>query len=274
MRLCVDFVAGQDDALYGLPNCQELVPGVLNVHWNLSDSVLDIALEGTIRDIGNQYLAFGFSQPGVPSARMTGSTALIGGFVGEQPFALNYELGSKSTCDYATGNGVCPDFAGNSTAPKTTSAKVIQANRNGDAMAIHMTRPLGPTDGKENNEWPSDGSQVVIYAIGPVAEFSSVEEPEVLIHRVKTPGVSTATVKFDESKNDCTAIIDRQVIAAAEPPMNTVVPDASPAPEPLPEIDPAPAQLPSPPPPTEASSGPMASLGTSIIVMLSLISLM
>ncbi len=130
MRLCVDFVAGQDDALYGLPNCQELVPGVLNVHWNLSDSVLDIALEGTIRDIGNQYLAFGFSQLGVPSARMTGSTALIGGFVGEQPFALNYVLGSKSTCDYATGNGVCPDFAGNSTAPKTTSAKVIQANRN------------------------------------------------------------------------------------------------------------------------------------------------
>lgn len=247
---------------------------MLNVHWNLDDTVLDIALEGTTREIGNQYFAFGFSQPGVPSARMTGSTALIGGFVGEQPFALNYQLASKNPCDFATGDGVCPDFAGNSTAPKTTSAKVIQANRNGDTMAIHMTRPLGPTDGKENNAWPSDGSQVVIYAIGPVAEFSSLEEPEVLIHRVKTPGVSTATVKFDEPKNDCTPIIDRQVTATAEPPASTDVPEPSPEPSPEPEPEPVPEperpDMQPSPPPTEASSGAISSLKASSILMISL----
>jgi hypothetical protein len=61
----------------GLENCIELRPGYLSLHWEVTDGVIVLGLEG--RSGGNnRWLGFGFSQPGAADVVMTGSDAVVG----------------------------------------------------------------------------------------------------------------------------------------------------------------------------------------------------
>lgn len=182
---------GQETLLFGLPNCQELVPGVLNIHWDLSKdgTVLDFALEGIVSE-GNQYMAFGFSPPDAPSAQMLDSHVVIAGNVGEDFFGKNYLITEYQKCE--SGVGVCQE--------NPQDVEVVDAERRSNGMAIHMKRGIG--------DWPVDGSQVSIWAMGNVGDGSSVELPDIQYHGTKrgSPGSST-TVQFNTPSNSCSPIV-------------------------------------------------------------------
>lgn len=181
----------QETLLFGLPNCQELAPGALNLHWELSEDgkVLDLALEGVVQE-GDQYLAFGFSPPGESTAEMVGSHAVIAGNIGDEFFGQNYFLSGASQC--ISGNGVCPE--------STQDIEVVEGERNGNVMAIHMKRGIG--------DWPIDGSQVAIWATGAVEGSSSIASPGIQYHgnNRASPG-SSATVAFNEASNTCSKLV-------------------------------------------------------------------
>ncbi len=181
----------QETLLFGLPNCQELVPGILNLHWELSEdgTVIDFALEGIVPE-GNQYMAFGFSPPDAPSAVMVGSQVVIAGNVGEDFFGNNYLLTEYQSCN--AGLGVCQE--------SSQDIEVVDAERSSNGMAIHMKRGIG--------DWPVDGSQVSIWAMGAVGDDSSVALPDIQYHGTKrsAPGSST-TVTFNTPSNTCSKIV-------------------------------------------------------------------
>lgn len=179
--------------LFGLPNCQELLPGTLNLHWDVSEdgTVLDLALEG-IASENNQYMAFGFSPAGDTTAEMVGAGTVIAGNIGDEFFGKNYVLTRKGRCD-ASGEGVCPD--------PMQDVEVVQAERDADTnvMAIHVRRSLG--------DWPLDGSRVSIWAMGSVGDGSSIESPDIGYHgAMRTSPGSSATVVFSEATNTCSKL--------------------------------------------------------------------
>jgi hypothetical protein len=104
-------------------------------------------------------------------------------------FALNYHLSERSQCDFVTGGGVCPDYAGSGAASGNTSASLLACDMAGDALSVLLRRPLGDSDGKAN-AWPTDGSRFSIFAMGPVSEGSTAARPVVLIHTLRLPGAS------------------------------------------------------------------------------------
>lgn len=117
------------ETVSSLPNCMELISGYFNLHWALNnDSTVTLGLEGRPGN-GNFWLGFGFSGPQAIAPVMVGSNVVIGGFINGQCFAYNYELSAKSQCDFSTGEGVCPDFAGKQPLVPSTSAKLISCEQ-------------------------------------------------------------------------------------------------------------------------------------------------
>lgn len=69
----------QASQLYGLANCKTLVPGMLNLHYQVdpTNTYVDMALEGVV-DKGDQYLSFGYAEPGASYAKMVGGNVVVG----------------------------------------------------------------------------------------------------------------------------------------------------------------------------------------------------
>ena len=169
---------GQEDV--ALPNCQELIPGTLDIHWDLKDSNIVVELRGTGIDEANGYMAFGFSPEGASRAQMVGGNALVGGTVDGEFFAMNYDLGSKSTCDLSSGRGVCP---------ANEDAKLIAGSEQNGMMIIRMERPVA--------DWPIDGSRPAIWASGRVLGDTNV--PLIQFHGSShTSALSSVSVRFDQ----------------------------------------------------------------------------
>ena len=169
---------GQEDV--ALPNCQELIPGKLDIHWDLKDSKIVIELHGSGIDESNGYMAFGFSPQGASRAQMVGGTALVGGTVDGDFFAMNYNLGSKSTCNLSSGRGVCP---------ANGDAKLIAGSEQNGKMIVRMERSVG--------DWPMDGSRPAIWATGRVV--GDVNTPLIQFHGSShTAASSTVSVRFDQ----------------------------------------------------------------------------
>lgn len=208
------------------------MPGVLNLWWTLEGdgNTLDMALEGVLPSPQDQYLAFGFSPPGSTSSRMVGSNVVVGGTVGIEPFAMKYYLDSKMPCNYEAASGVCPDSVFNG--DRSAQVELQDFVTEGDAVAFHVKVPLNSPDA---SWWPVNGSQPAIYALGPVQGSSSVEKPEVLVHRLHTPSFDNIVVDFSSSINSCTPIL-KQESAMSDPPPQPEVPvvEESPADSPPP----------------------------------------
>ena len=227
--------------LFGLENCQELVPGVLNLWWTLEGdgNTLDMALEGVLPSPQDQYLSFGFSPPGSINSRMVGSNVIVGGTVGIEPFAMKYYLDRKMPCNYEAASGVCPVSVFNDDG--STQVELQDFVTEGSAVAFHVKVPLNSPDA---GWWPVNGSQPAIYAIGPVQGSSSVEKPEVLIHRLHTPSFENVVVDFSSSMNSCTPILKQEAVIA-DPPAEPEVPT-------VPDVEESPADSQPPPEPESA----------------------
>ena len=61
----------------GLANCQELMPGYLNLHYEVADGMITLGLEGR-PGAGNRWMGFGFSAPNATDVLMPGSDAVVG----------------------------------------------------------------------------------------------------------------------------------------------------------------------------------------------------
>jgi len=188
---------------------------VLNLWWTLEGdgNTLNMALEGVLPSPQDQYLAFGFSPPGSTTSRMVGSNAVVGGTVGIEPFAMKYYLDSKMPCSYDRANGVCPASVFNGDG--STQVELEDFVTEGVAVAFHIKVPL---NSPEAGWWPVDGSQPAIYAIGPVQGSSSVDKPEILLHRLHTPSFDNVVVDFTSSTNTCTPILTQDGVTTADPP--------------------------------------------------------
>lgn len=210
------------ETVQDLPNCAELIPGYYNLHWAVQGETITIGLEG--RPGGdNRWIGFGFSAPGAAGPEMVGSNAIVAGMIKGKCFTYNYILSSQSQCDFATGDGACPDFAGKAPLVPSTSAELIACEKEGDKLSFLMTRPLTASDGRDN-AWPTDGSQFAIYAMGPVSEGSNSTLPVVLYHNLQLPGMPMSgsvnsnlekpiKLNFGATGNNC-----RQIVPMADAP--------------------------------------------------------
>jgi hypothetical protein len=70
-------LATDDDPLFSLANCIELIPGYLNLRWTVSQGVLTLGMEG-LPGVGNRWLSFGFSPSNATGVQMIGSDVVIG----------------------------------------------------------------------------------------------------------------------------------------------------------------------------------------------------
>lgn len=66
-----------------------------------------------------------------------------GGIVDEQCFALNHFLSSKSQCNFANGDGVCPDFVGSP--DSNAGAELVACKRVRTILNIFIF-PIGKSD--------------------------------------------------------------------------------------------------------------------------------
>lgn len=59
----------------------------------------------------------------------------------------------------------------------------------GDVLAVTLMRPLAASD-EWDRAWPLDGSAFSVWALGPVSEGSTSDQPVVLYHRLQLPGAA------------------------------------------------------------------------------------
>ncbi len=197
-----------------------MIPGYLNVHWQIDDATktLVLGLEGR-PGTADTWLGFGFSPPDATGPEMVGSDVIVAGMVKGKCFAYPYFLSSQSQCDYQTAGGVCPDFAGKVPLVPSTSIDVLSCEKEGDKLSVLMTRPL------DNSAWPTDGSRFSIFAMGPVSEGSNSTIPVVLYHNLQLPGTSAPASITAASQKPL-----KINLSATDKNCRTIVPNTSTAP--------------------------------------------
>jgi hypothetical protein len=69
---------------------------------------VSVTLQGKVGDPSTSpgpaatfWMGAGFNDPALPSVQMIGTDAVIAGFVNDQPFAIDHNLGAKQQCDYS-----------------------------------------------------------------------------------------------------------------------------------------------------------------------------
>jgi len=224
-----------------LSSCTELIPGYYNLHWQVDDATntLGLGLEG-LPGTADTWLGFGFSAPDATGSEMVGSDVIVAGMIKGECFAYPYFLSAQSQCDFETGDGVCPDFAGTEPLVPSSSIDVLSCEKEGDKLSILMTTPLGDAAGDESIAWPVDGSRFSIFAMGPVSEGSNATIPVVLYHSLQLPGTSAAasinnagfgenSLKIDLSatENNCKAIASTTATSPSSAPSPSAEPVAT-----------------------------------------------
>lgn len=87
-------------------NCRELLPGKLQVKWEIQNEYVIIDLYGRIAE--NQYMAFGFSGANGRAQMSQGDVTVAFYDINARVFrAEDYFLSDLSQCDGQ--NGACPD---------------------------------------------------------------------------------------------------------------------------------------------------------------------
>lgn len=196
-------------------NCVQLLDGYFNMNWSLEGSAVTLKYEARLGP-GDKWLGFGYSPPGSQGVTMVGANTTLVGIVGEECFAYNFYLESRSQCDFASQTGVCPQTTDN-------PVKLLSCQRSGEILSIEIERPVG--------DWPLDTSRYSIWAMGPLSEGSTVDRPIVLYHSMTLPGMtgdavmtralpgSDFSVSLASPLDTCTPLILDNKSPSAAPPI-------------------------------------------------------
>ncbi|XP_050532309.1 protein Skeletor, isoforms B/C-like [Daktulosphaira vitifoliae] len=144
-------------------NCRELLPGRLQVQWEIQGDWIQVQLTARIHE--DQFIAFGLS--GDPNSNsMIGSDVVIVYYdKSKNSFhAEDYYITSMVECD--GNNGLCPDerLGGRN------DAVLITGTRRNDVTCIVYRRPLQTNEAINDQSVPLDSASLVIAAIGSLGK--------------------------------------------------------------------------------------------------------
>ena len=158
-----------------LENC--VLVGPLTFRWALDGDKIEFQVEGAVGS-SDTWLGIGFTEGS--TVRMAVSDVVISGFLDSEPFSSSYALSQRSS------SGV------NTAGP---NVELIFGSLGDDGiMRIRGVRELG--------SWPTDGSQAVVWATGPVD--GPVEAPVIIYHGTShAPGGTTGTIVLGMDQDSC-----------------------------------------------------------------------
>ncbi|KAL4149249.1 hypothetical protein QTP88_003230 [Uroleucon formosanum] len=144
-----------------MSNCRDLLPGKLQVHWEVQGDWVQVQLTGKIRE--NQYMAFGLSGNQNSVTMIGGDVVVVFYNPAKNSFhAEDYYLSATTECDDK--NGVCQDerLGGRNDAVLVTGTR-----RNGVTCVVYR-RPVQTNEAINDQPVPVDVAALVIAAIGPL----------------------------------------------------------------------------------------------------------
>ncbi|XP_076165235.1 DM13 and DOMON_DOH domain-containing protein skeletor isoform X2 [Ptiloglossa arizonensis] len=149
-------------------NCEVLEDGLaFEVRWAVAGDSIVAQLVGKLDD--GQYMAFGLSGDPVRSAMVGGDVVVA--WVDKQTlqgYAVDYFLDAKSQC--SGGRGSCPDTR---IQENTNSIRLLNAALVDGYSIVTYQRPLKTND-ELDHQILTNGSQAIIWAIGPLNERQEV----------------------------------------------------------------------------------------------------
>ncbi|XP_025413670.1 protein Skeletor, isoforms B/C-like isoform X2 [Sipha flava] len=161
-KLTTSSTTSDPEGHWEMSNCRDLLPGKLQVHWEVQGDWVQVQLTGKIRE--DQYMAFGLSGNQKSVTMLGGDVAVTFYDRARNSFhAEDYYMSATTGCDGK--NGVCPDerLGGRNDAVLVTGTR-----RNGVTCVVYR-RPVQTNEAVNDQPVPVDVDALVIAAVGPLA---------------------------------------------------------------------------------------------------------
>ncbi|KAF8407229.1 hypothetical protein HHK36_006356 [Tetracentron sinense] len=199
-----------------LDNCKSLSPSY-RLRWTLSPpemNLIDIGLEAATSS--QNYMAFGWADPGSSSELMLHADVAVTGFTEEgMPFADDYFITKYSECLISKDGivqGVCPDTIYEGSDGLVNNTRLVYGHRKDGVSFIRYQRPLNSADKKFDLPVNHTDNMTVIWALGLIRPPDTLR-PYYLPQNHGGPQLLTygqLVLNVSEHVNDCLGPLDAE----------------------------------------------------------------
>jgi hypothetical protein len=172
-----------------------LQEGMMNLHWTVNGGTVEFGVETL--SAPETWAAFGVSDPSLPRVSMIDADVTITGvhpsFSGDGFFANEYDISSRSQCNFESNDGVCPAVTPQS------STELIGATVENGVRLVRFSRSVA------NGKYPLQLTTSASYAwaYGPLS--NDVNRPVVLYHE-QNRAASDFKLRLADSIQTCSPI--------------------------------------------------------------------
>lgn len=181
--------------IFNFTNCVTLSANMMNLHWTVNGDNVEFGIETL--DTPETWAAFGVSDPTVPTVTMVNADVAITGIHPSFPnngfFAQEYDVSSRSQCNFDTSDGACP-----ASTPQS-GIQLVDATVESGVRLVRYSRSIF------GGRYPLQIQDNVPYAwaFGPLS--SDTSQPVVLYHE-NNRAASDFTLRLSDPVQACSPI--------------------------------------------------------------------